>query len=218
MKKIFTLLLLATFAALAMNGAHVAAQSGRKNVRPSTDPVAPIQEPVFTPPEPDNRPAPAMPMGLRVLPDSVLYRPLRSLDNSSFRLADFSGKVIVVNLWASWCGPCRSEVPEYEKVRKEYAGREVEFVGLTIEDPRTSSERVSKFVSKFNFGFRLGWADRETTETLTNGNRAVPQTFVVAPDGRIVGHWDGFRRGDSGDHLRATIERALAPAAVNSKQ
>lgn len=208
MKKIFTLLLAVAYAALAMNAANVAAQSGRKNVRPPTQPVPPIQAPVFTPPDPDPRPAPA-PTMVRVLPDSLLYRSLRSLNNSSFRLADFSGKVIVVNLWASWCGPCRSEVPEYEKVRKEYAGRDVEFIALTTEDPRTSSERVKKFVSKFNFGFRLGWADRETSETLMNGTRAVPQTLVVAPDGRIVGHWDGYRRGDSGDHLRATIERAL---------
>ena len=156
-------------------------------------------------------------MELGVLPESLLQHPLRSLDNSSFRLADFGGKVVVMNLWASWCGPCRAEVPEYEKVRKEYAGYAVEFIGLTTEDPRTSSDRVKQFVRQFNFGFRQGWADRETAHTLMNGSRAIPQTLVIAPNGRIISHWDGYARGKSSDRLRATIERALSEASLPAR-
>ncbi len=209
MKKIFPLLFLAAFAANAV------AQSGRKNVRPPTQPEPPVQAPVWSQPEPV--PAPAARAELGALPESLLQRPLKSLDNSSFRLADFGGRVVVVNLWASWCGPCRSEVPEYEKVRKEYAGRAVEFIGLTTEDPRTSSDRVRQFVRNVNFGFRLGWADRETARTLMNGRSAIPQTLVIAADGRIVSHWNGYSRGRSGDHLRETIDRALSEASAGAK-
>ena len=95
-------------------------------------------------------------------------------------------------------------------MRKEFAGRNVEFIGLTTEDPRTSAKRVREFVRAFNFAFRLGWADRLTAETLMNGTDAIPQTLVIAPDGRIVSHWHGYVRGHSGDHLRASIEEALA--------
>ena len=211
MKKILLLLLLAAFAAI------VAAQSGRKNVRPVTESVPPVQAPIFSQPDPEPTAAAAMESAELggVLPESFRERPIKALDNSSFRLADFDGKVVVVNLWASWCGPCRSEVPEYEKVRKEYAGRDVEFIGLTTEDPRTSSDRVKQFARNLNFGFRLGWADRETAHTLMNGRSAIPQTLVIAPDGRIVSHWNGYSRGQSGDRLRATIERALS--AVSGK-
>ena len=211
MKKTFPLIrfLLILFVALAVNAA---AQSGRKNVRPAAEPAPPIQAPIFSPPPPDLRPTPTEPAALNVVPESLLQRPLKSLDKSSFRLADFGGKVVVLNFWASWCGPCRSEVPEYEKVRKEYAGLEVEFIGLTTEDPRTASDRVKQFARNFNFGFRLGWADRETAFTLMNGSRSIPQTLVIAPDGRIVQHWNGYMRGQSGDRLRATIERALSEA------
>ncbi|MEP6707998.1 MAG: TlpA disulfide reductase family protein, partial [Pyrinomonadaceae bacterium] len=157
---------------------------------------------------------------LAAVPESLLQRPLRSLDKGSFRLADFDGKVIVVNLWASWCGPCRSEVPEYEKVRKEYAGRNVEFIGLTTEDPRTSSDRVKQFVRNLNFGFRLGWADRETAVTLMNGRNTIPQTLVIAPNGRIVSQWRGFSRRQSGDHLREAVDSALsqAPPPISKNQ
>jgi thiol-disulfide isomerase/thioredoxin len=153
---------------------------------------------------------PAAPTELSALPESILKRQLQSLDKGSFRLADFAGSVIVVNLWATWCGPCRMEIPEYEQVRREYAGRHVEFIGLTTEDPRTSSNRVKQFVRDFNFGFRLAWADRETALTLMNGRNAIPQTLVIAPDGRIVSRWRGYSRERSADRLREAIKRALS--------
>src|SRR5688500_19613277 len=103
------------------------------------------------------------------LSESLRERKIKGIDKGDFRLGDFQGKVLVINIWASWCGPCRREVPEYEKVRKDYAGREVEFIGLTTEDPRVASDRVNKFARDFSFGFRLGWADRETARTLMNG-------------------------------------------------
>jgi thiol-disulfide isomerase/thioredoxin len=215
MKTKFPLLLVAGLVALlAAFAAGAVAQSGRKVARPTTaQPLPPVQAPVFTPPDPEPEPAYAPRAKLHILPPSLLRHPLKALDNSTFRLGDFDGKVVVVNLWASWCGPCRREVPEYEKVRKEYAGRNVEFIGLTTEDPRTSSERVNKFVRSVNFGFRLGWADGETAKTLMNGSNAVPQTLVIAGNGRVISHWDGYARGQSGDHLRASIEQALEKSA-----
>jgi thiol-disulfide isomerase/thioredoxin len=205
MKKIFPLLFLAVILA------NAAAQSGRKVTRSPAQIDPPIQAPVWSMPEiapPVARTEDRA--GLTALPESLLQRPIKSIDTGSFRFADFDGKVVVVNLWASWCGPCRSEVPEYEKVRKGYAGREVEFIGLTAEDPRTSSGRVKEFVRNLSFGFRLGWADRETARTLMNGDRTIPQTLVIAPNGRIVAQWRGYSRSQSGNHLRQTIERALS--------
>ena len=208
MKKIFPLLFLAAFAANATS------QSGRKIIRPPTQRDPPIQAPVWSQPEPESPAARADTRAeLGVLPESLLQRPLKSLDQGSFRLADFDGKVVVVNVWASWCGPCRAEVPEYEKVRKEYAGQAVEFIGLTTEDPRTSSDRVKKFARNFNFGFRLGWADRETAFTLMNGRSTIPQTLVIAPNGRIVSQWTGYSRRQSGDRLRGSIDSALSQAS-----
>lgn len=201
-----TTFLLILAAALA---AHAAAQSGRRVITPP-----PMEPPLQAPPTSQYEDPPAVrptaPVELSALPESVLKRQLQSLDKGSFRLADFTGSVIVVNLWATWCGPCRREVPEYEQVRKEYAGRGVEFIGLTTEDPRTSSNRVKQFVRDLKVGFRLGWADRETALTLMNGRNVIPQTLVIAPDGRIVDHWHGYSREHSAERLREAIKRALS--------
>ncbi len=150
-----------------------------------------------------------MPAVLSFLPESFRGRKIKGIDSGSFSLADFSGKVVVINLWASWCGPCRREVPEYERVRKAYADREVEFIGLTTEDPRSSADRVNQFLRDVKFGFRLGWADRDTARTLMNGKSGIPQTMVIDGDGRIVDQWTGYAPGHSGEKLKRTIDHAL---------
>ena len=201
------ILVLLLIAAASLN---VVSQSGRKIIpRPMQTP--PVQAPINPEPEPraDARPVFATSTKLTVLPDTIREREIKMVKDGSFRFADFPGKVVVINLWASWCGPCRREIPEYEKVRKAYAGRQVEFIGLTTEDPRTSSERVNRFLRDVSFGFRLGWADRETARTLMQGRGGIPQTMVIAADGRIVHHWTGYSPGSSGDNLKQVIELAL---------
>lgn len=209
MRKTFLLIPLSAMFALG-----AAAQSGRRGItRPAPPPPERLSEPPIVS---SAEPASVAPVVLTVLPESVLNRQLKALDQGSFSLADFGGKVLVVNLWASWCGPCRREVPEYEKVRKEFAGRDVEFIGLTTEDPRTAYDRVKRFARDLNFGFRLGWADRETAVALMNGKTVIPQTLVIAPDGRILSHWRGYSARQGGTHLRETIERALAEASLSA--
>jgi len=184
-----------------------AAQSGRRITTPRTAPTAPIQPPLNPEPEPKTPTASAG--DFLLLTESFREREIKSLDSGTFRLADFRGKVIVVNIWASWCGPCRREVPEYEKVRKAYSAEEVEFIGLTTEDPRTASDRVNRFVRETHFGFRLGWADRDTARTLMNGKNPIPQTLVIDAEGRVVKHWTGYSPGRSAMRLTEVIESAI---------
>src|SRR6476659_11358163 len=165
------LLLLFLFAACVT---FAVSQSGR---RINTTRAAPVQPPLN--PEPEVRqPKPAA-AALTFLPEKLLAHKIQPLEGKSFRLSDFQSKVLVIKLWASWCGPCRREIPEYEKVRKEFAGRDVEFIGLTTEDPEDAFEKVNQFVRQTRFGFRIGWADREMALILMNGRGSIPQTVVV---------------------------------------
>ncbi len=198
MKKLLLLLLIATACAV-----FAFAQSGR---RVATRTAAPIQPPAN--PEPEAPQPEPEPVALRFLPEKVLQRRIRTLDNNYFRLADFQGKVIVINLWASWCGPCRREVPEYEAVRRDFLGRNVEFIALTTEDPGDATEKVDRFVRKTGFGFLLGWADRELTRTLMHGQRGIPQTLVIDTNGNFIDHYIGYSPGQ-GTRLRKALENAL---------
>ena len=202
-KPLFALTLAGAASAVA------AAQSGRKPAAP------PAPEPAVT--DAPRQYSPAATPTYEKLPEEILKRELRSIEKGSFRLADFGGKVLVVNLWASWCGPCRGEIPDFEEVRRDYSGRAVEFVGLTTEDPRTDSARVKQFLRDVKFGFRLGWADRETALALMKGRRVIPQTFVVTPDGRVVLHMRGYGRERGVSMLRNAIDLALEESTAEAR-
>jgi thiol-disulfide isomerase/thioredoxin len=200
MRKLFLLPLLAFAAAIT-----VVPQSGRRITNPQPTYTPPIQPSINPEPVP-KRTAPPGP--LMFIPERLLESKIKGIEKGEFRLADFHGKVIVINLWASWCGPCRREVPEYERVRKSYEGQDVEFVALTAEDPDEAGNNVRKFLRQVDFGFRLGWADREMARALMNG-RAIPQTIVLDSDGRVVKHWTGYAPGSSGNRLKDAIDHAL---------
>lgn len=186
----------------------VFAQSGRRITNPQPTYRAPVQPPINPEPPVTETKAPAPPP-LMFLPESLRERKIKGIEKGDFRLTDFDGKVVVINIWASWCGPCRREVPDYERVRKSYEGQAVEFVALTAEDPDEAGVTVKKFLRQVNFGFHLGWADREMARALMNGRNGIPQTLVIDSNGRVVKHWTGYSAGRSADRLRDAIDEAL---------
>jgi peroxiredoxin len=143
------------------------------------------------------------------LPPAVTVAPLKDAKGGSFKLADFFGKVMVINLWATWCGPCRREIPELVKLHKEFHSRGVEMIGLTTEDPDASAEKVRKFIQDFQIDYRIGWAPAEVGLPLMQGHTAIPQIFVISRDGRILKHFIGFSPANTSTELKQALEDAL---------
>ena len=149
---------------------------------------------------------------LQVIPDEVFSHELQDLDGQSFFLSSLRGQVFVVNLWATWCSPCQREIPELNKIYKDFSGRGVEFVGLTTENPKVDSLKVREFVKEFKMRYKVVWADAEAALPLLAGNSSIPQTLVVAPDGHIVTRFRGYSSDKTSELLRLSIEKALNPA------
>ena len=80
---------------------------------------------------------PAAPPALASLPQNVRDAELVAVSGDPIKLSDYSGKVVLVNLWATWCAPCRIEIPELVKLHKEFQAQGVEMVGLSPENPDT---------------------------------------------------------------------------------
>jgi thiol-disulfide isomerase/thioredoxin len=159
--------------------------------------------------KPATAPQPAQPA--QPLPASVLGTELKDLDGKTFKLSDYAGKVIIVNLWATWCGPCRVEIPELIKVSDEYKSRGVELIGLTNEDPIEDAAKVKDFVKKQEITYRVGWGNQSFELGLMQGNvkNVIPQSFVITGDGRVIAHLTGFNPTSTPQRLRAAIEQAL---------
>ena len=156
-------------------------------------------------------PAPAVaaaPTELTDLPPEITVAPLKDAKGASFKLADFFGKVMVINLWATWCGPCRREIPELVKLNKEFHSRGVEMIGLSTENPEASAEKVRKFIQDFQIDYRIGWAPAEVGVPLMQGHEAIPQIFVISRDGRILQRFIGYSTAYS-TQLKQVLEDAL---------
>ena len=153
-------------------------------------------------------PAPP-PSALNSLPPSVRDAELQASHGAPIKLSDYSGKVLLVNLWATWCGPCRMETPELVKLHKEFHSRGVEMVGLSTEDPDNSAQKVRDFVHAFNVDYRVGWATSDVALTLMQGREAIPQSFIITRDGRIIKRFIGFSPENTAQQIRQALEDAL---------
>lgn len=170
-----------------------------------------VKPPERTATQPVKRPnAPAAPAVMSVLPPAVTDAELPAVSGSPFKLSSYSGKVLVVNLWATWCGPCRSEIPELVKLYDEYRSQGLEIVGLTTEfPPESSSEKVKRFVQDYSVNYRVGWATRDVALTLMQGHDAIPQSFVIGRDGRILKRFVGFNNSSTPALMKEAIQDAL---------
>jgi len=163
--------------------------------------------PVATTPAPKTAASP--PAALAKLPDSLRDAQLTGVDGEAFKLGDYSGKVMLVNLWATWCGPCRQETPELVKLYKEFKPQGVEMVGLTTENPERAETTVKDFMRANGVTYKIGWASGEFAWALMQGRDSIPQSFIIARDGRIVKRFVGFSAVQTPPQLRQAIEEAL---------
>ena len=147
--------------------------------------------------------------GLTMLPRLVLDAENKAATGAPIKLANYSGKVMLVNLWATWCGPCRTETPELVRLHKEFQSRGVEMIGLSTEDPEASAQRVSEFVREYEVGYQIGWANRELAQTLMQGRTSIPQSFIIARDGRILKRFIGFDPEVTPPQIKKALEDAL---------
>jgi glutathione peroxidase-family protein len=140
---------------------------------------------------------------------TILGAEMKSLNGNPIKLSAYSGKVLLVNLWATWCGPCRSEIPLLVKLYKEFQSQGFEVVGLSTENPDSSREMVRDFVRAYEMNYAVGWISPDVAVELMAGNGNIPQSFIITRDGRVVKRFVGFSMSNTPPQLRRAIEEAL---------
>jgi glutathione peroxidase-family protein len=156
----------------------------------------------------------AAPAPLTVLPASVTDAELKAVTGEPIKLSNYAGKVLLVNLWATWCGPCRLETPELVKLHKEFRSQGLEVVGLSTENPDTSADQVREFVHNYDVDYRVGWSGQDVAITLMQGRDAIPQSFVISRNGRVVKRFVGFNPVYTPPQIREAIQEALNEKAA----
>ena len=131
---------------------------------------------------------------------------LKGLDGREHRLADLRGKVVMLNVWATWCPPCREEMPSMERLYRRMQGKD--FVMLAVSEDQDGLAAVKPFVQQAGLTFPI-LLDREGVVSLRYGVTGYPETFIIDRDGRVIQHIIGPADWDSEqayDHFRRLLE------------
>jgi peroxiredoxin len=108
---------------------------------------------------------------------------LSDAKGAKVRLADYKGKVVLLNFWATWCGPCQVEIPWFQEFEQQYKSKGFEVVGVSMDEDGWTSVKPYMATHKLNYQILLG---DETVSTLYGGLDALPTTFIIDRDGKLA--------------------------------
>lgn len=114
---------------------------------------------------------------------------LKDIDGKTVKLSDFQGKVVILDFWATWCPPCRAEIPHFVELQKQYQDQGLVVIGVSLD--QGGPEVVSAFAKqqKINYPVVMG---NEAVAKQYGNIEAIPTTFIIDPKGNIAGKHEGF--------------------------
>lgn len=145
-------------------------------------------------------------------PDQAPDFKLDDLDGKPLSLAAAHGKVILLNFWATWCGPCRAEIPDLIELQKKY-GDTLQIIGLDVDDDDVAE--VKKFVAKNGINYPVGMATNEI-RIQYGGVAALPTSFVLDKEGRVVQKHEGLRNPLLYEYEIRSLSNLAIPARVET--
>lgn len=114
---------------------------------------------------------------------------LKGTDGKPVKSSDFAGKVVILDFWATWCGPCRMEIPGFIELQKQYADRGLVVVGVSLD--QGGAPVVKSFIEKAAINYPVVLGD-ETVVNAFGGVEGIPTTFIIDRKGQIVRKHVGY--------------------------
>lgn len=144
-----------------------------------------------------------------LIPAAMAQTEVRKIDDTTFTFEDKKGKVILVNLWATWCGPCRAEMPHLVEFQNTYGEQGFEIIGLDV-DPEPVEE-IKEFAEEMKLNYQLGWAEKDLVGEFYRISQAnaIPQSFLIDRGGHLRGVFVGGSNKVI-TQMKDTIEKVVA--------
>jgi thiol-disulfide isomerase/thioredoxin len=128
------------------------------------------------------------------------------MDGERARFADFRGKVLVLDFYATWCAPCRKSIPHLSELQRQSSPLGLQVVGLNVGGP-DDRVKVTAFAGEFNIPYQLGFPDKPLSDLFLSDDDSIPQTFVFDRGGQLVKRFIGYE-----DSMPKELERVIQSA------
>ena len=139
--------------------------------------------------------------------------PFKNGKDEPLTLADWKGRVVLLNLWATWCAPCRREMPGLDRLQAELGGPDFEVVALSVD--RKGKDASAKFLAEINVKSLGLYVDKTNKAFFEMRARGLPATYLIDREGRLIGRLIGPAEWDSDEAkalIKAAIDNKLAPS------
>ncbi len=199
MKNLFTKIVLLVALSIAFSGLTACTNTASTQKGPADNTAAPSAGKDTAVTEKGNFP-PA--------PVGIIQADIKALEGSSFKLADKKGKILLVNMWATWCAPCIAEMPHLVEMQNKYRDQGFEVIGLNQDDE--DAELIKSFAAKQNLNYQLGWSDSALYAEFVKITRlaGIPQTILINREGQMTGVFAGG--GNSViSKMKETVEKTV---------
>ena len=149
---------------------------------------------VSTKPDKDRKPAPEF--------------ELKDADGKTVRLSDYKGKVVLLDFWATWCGPCKIEIPWFIEFERQYKDKGFAVIGVSMDEEGWTV--VKPFVSDLAINYRV-LQGNDSTADLYGGVNALPTTFLIDREGRVAWKHEGLAgKDDFEDRIKTLTARSAS--------
>ncbi|MGI8884612.1 MAG: TlpA disulfide reductase family protein [Pyrinomonadaceae bacterium] len=141
-------------------------------------------------------------------PAAVLNSEIKNIDGNVFKVADLKGKVLLLNLWATWCGPCREEMPHLVAMENEFKAQGFKVIGLNVDDE--TLDKIKPFAEKMQLNYELAWADENLYRGLLKVSKfdGIPQSFLIDREGHLRGVFLGGSQKVISE-MRQSVEKTV---------
>lgn len=132
---------------------------------------------------------------------------LRDINGASVTLSSFKGTVVLVNFWATWCGPCKQEMPHLDAIEKELGSQGFKVLSISTDDARAAS-KVKPYIKSRGYGFTV-LLDKDTSVVSQyNPGKSLPYSALIDRSGKIHQVFKGYKPGEE-VHLRAEVKKLV---------
>jgi thiol-disulfide isomerase/thioredoxin len=139
--------------------------------------------------------------------DANLNFTLKDMDGRDLRLADYKGKVILLDFWATWCGPCKYEIPGFVELQEQYGKQGLQVIGVSVDD---TADKLPPFVKQFKMNYPvLVGLGRDDVQEAYGPIWGIPVNVLISRDGKICARHTGLPPAESGN---VSLQQAVKDA------